>query len=95
MALHWIPANPAVGITLPAKSNVKKDSQAAEAYTPEEQKALAAVLDSKERRGFAAVALMIETGLRVGEVLALRWRDIQLPRRRLTVRATVVRLANK
>lgn len=94
-ALHWIPANPAVGITLPAKSNVKKDSQAVEAYSPDEQKALAAVLDSCERRGFAAVALMMETGLRVGEALALRWRDVQLSRRRLTVRATVVRLANK
>ena len=68
-ALHWIPANPAVGITLPAKSNVKKESQAVEAYTPDEQKVLAAVLDSRARQGFAAVALMIETGLRVGEVL--------------------------
>lgn len=38
---------------------------------------------------------MMETGLRVGEVLALRWRDVQISRQRLIVRATVVRLANK
>lgn len=38
---------------------------------------------------------MLETGLRVGEVLALRWRDIQLSRNRLTVCSTVVRLVNK
>lgn len=94
-ALHWIPANPAVGITLPAKSNVKKDSQAVEAYSPADQQALTRVLDSRARRGYAAIALMMETGLRVGEVLALRWCDIQLQRRRLSVRATVVRLANK
>ena len=38
---------------------------------------------------------MMETGLRVGEALALRWKDVQIARKRLTVRATVVRLANK
>ncbi len=38
---------------------------------------------------------MIETGLRVGEVLALRWRDVNIKRKRLHVCATVVRLANK
>ena len=38
---------------------------------------------------------MLETGLRAGEALALRWRDIHLSRKRLEVHATVVRLANK
>ena len=38
---------------------------------------------------------MLETGLRVGEALALRWRDINLSRKRLCVRSTVVRLTNK
>ena len=41
------------------------------------------------------MALMLETGLRVGEALALRWRDINLSRKRLCVRSTVVRLTNK
>lgn len=94
-ALHQIPANPAVGIRLPARCNVQKPEQAAEAYSPEEQEALSSVLATRARRGYAAIALMMETGLRVGEALALRWRDIQLSRKRLTVRATVVRLANK
>lgn len=44
---------------------------------------------------YSAIALMIETGLRVGEVLALRWQDVQLSRKRINVRNTVVRLANK
>jgi len=42
-----------------------------------------------------AVGLMIETGLRVGEALAFRWKDINLSQKRLRVRSTVVRLANK
>ena len=66
-----------------------------EAYSPEEQEALFRVLDTNSRPGYAAIALMIETGLRVGEVLALRWKDVQISRKRLAVRATVVRLANK
>ena len=94
-ALHQIPADPAVGIRLPTKENVKKDERAVEAYSPEEQEALFRVLDTNSRPGFAAIALMIETGLRVGEVLALCWKDVQISCKRLAVRATVVRLANK
>ena len=94
-ALHLIPANPAVGIRLPARCNVQKCEQSAEPYSPEEQGQLKKVLDSGLRRGYPAIALMLETGLRVGEVLALRWKDVQLSRKRLYVRATVVRLANK
>ena len=94
-ALHEIPANPAVGIKLPARCNVRKVERAAEAYSPEEQAALACELQTYVRPGYAAIALMMATGLRVGEALALRWKDVQLTRKRLMVRATVVRLANK
>ncbi len=94
-ALHQIPANPAVGIRLPSRYNVAKPEKLIEAYSEEEQARLTAVLTTRRRRGYAAILLMMETGLRVGEVLALRWRDIQLSRKRLHVGHTVVRLANK
>lgn len=94
-ALHVIPADPAIGIRLPSRYNVKKPERLIEAYTDEEQTALLNVLSSGRRSGYAAIALMIETGLRVGEALALRWQDVQLPRKRIYVRNTVVRLANK
>ena len=94
-ALHQIPANPAVGIRLPVRSNVQKAERTAEAYSQEEQDALCKELFTRRRRGYAAILLMMETGLRVGEALALRWKDVQIARKRLTVRATVVRLANK
>ena len=94
-ALHLIPANPAVGIHLPARCNVQKAERTAEAYTQEEQKALWMLIDTHQRAGYAAVGLMIETGLRVGEALALRWKDVNLSQKRLRVRSTVVRLANK
>ena len=94
-ALHIIPADPGVGIRLPSRYNVAKPEKIVEAYTAEEQTALLNVISSGRRKGYFAIMLMIETGLRVGEVLALRWQDVQLTRKRIHVRNTVVRLANK
>ena len=82
-ALYQIPADPAVGIRLPSRSNVLKAERTVEAYSQEEQKALWVLIDTHQRAGYATVALMLETGLRVGEALALRWRDINLSRKRL------------
>ncbi len=94
-ALHIIPADPGIGIRLPSRYNVSKPERLIEAYNAQEQTALLNVLSSGRRTGYYAIALMIETGLRVGEVLALRWQDVQLTRKRINVRNTVVRLANK
>lgn len=94
-ALHIIPADPGIGIRLPSRYNVAKPERLIEAYTDKEQTALLKVLSSGRRTGYSAIALMMETGLRVGEVLALRWQDVQLSRKRINVRNTVVRLANK
>lgn len=94
-ALHLIPADPGVGIKLPVRCCIQKAEKIVEAYSLEEQEKLFRVLNLNARPGYSAIALMIETGLRVGEVLALRWRDVQLSRKRLSVRSTVVRLANK
>lgn len=94
-ALHIIPANPAVGIVLPSRCNVRKENKAAEAYTPQEQAALIAILDTHKRKAYDVIALMLETGLRAGEALALRWKDVHIDRKRLNIGATVVRLANK
>lgn len=94
-ALQLIPANSAVGIQLPARCNVQKAERTAEAYTQEEQETLWRLIDTHQRAGYAAVGLMIETGMRVGETLALRWKDVNISRKRLHVRSTVVRLANK
>lgn len=94
-ALHIISADPGIGIRLPSRYNVAKPERLIEAYTDEEQTALRSVVSGRQRNGYAAIALMIETGLRVGEALALRWQDVQLTRKRIYVRNTVVRLANR
>ena len=94
-ALHIISKDPGIGIRLPSRYTVAKPERLIEAYTDEEQTALRSVLYNGQRAGYSAIILMIETGLRVGEALALRWQDVQLTRKRIYVRNTVVRLANR
>ena len=94
-ALHIISKDPGIGIRLPSRYNVAKPERLIEAYTDEEQTALRSVLYNGQRAGYSAIILMIETGLRVGEALALRWQDVQLTRKRIYMRNTVVRLANR
>ena len=92
-SLRLIPSDPTVGLKLPSSSCFEeKDVQA---YTKEEQEKLSAVAKTYRYPGWAAVLLMIETGMRVGEALALRWRDVQIFNKRLYVNATIIRLANK
>lgn len=87
--------NPSVDLKPPSKANVQKAKKKVIAYDKNEQKKLHAVLDTHTREAYAAIDLMIETGLRPGEALALDWDDIELERRRLQVHKTVVNLANK
>lgn len=94
-ALHQIPTNPAVGIELPQRDNVVKKPRDTKAYTPEEQRMLLSVLNDKDRPGYYVVLFMMETGLRIGEVLALDWDDINLTKKSVSVHKTVERLANK
>ena len=94
-AMHHIPIDPTYGIKYPARTNVKKESRDVVAYTEAEQKVLSARFDTYAHPAYAVAALMMETGLRIGEALSLRWSEVEIFRKRLHVRATVVRLANK
>jgi integrase len=73
-----IPANPAHGIALPKTVRFKP-----RVLTLDESKALLAAISHTAMHVPAMLALWC--GLRRGEVLALRWRDIDLDARRLTV----------
>ena len=60
------------------------------AYTPEEVDALLATAAEDGPQSLLAVLLGLDGGLRRGEILALRWDDINLDRLEMTIRATVV-----
>lgn len=90
-AMKIISADPSVGIRLPKAANVSKKTKEVIAYTSEEQDKLFAEIDHNlDSTGYIAVRFMIETGLRVGELLALKWSDIDIPRSRLHVHATLI-----
>ncbi len=79
--------SPAAGLTLPDKD------QRIEYLTHEEAKALLAEAERQARGGggerafslWIAVALGLYAGLRRGEILGLRWQDVDLDARRLNV----------
>lgn len=82
------------GVRLPSESAVKKRRKEVVAYTVAEQERLSRYLMLGRHPSHLAAMLMMETGLRVGEVLALSWDDVDFSRRCLKVRKTVVRLGD-
>lgn len=89
-ANHEIPSDPSIGIKWPSEDKLKRPYKITKAYDNDEQARLWAVLASKAYNGYSANALMLETGLRVGEALALRWNDVDFKKRALHIHSTVV-----
>ena len=90
-AIKIIQADPSVGVRLPVETNLKKRSKDIIAYDKDQQdKLFATILKHKDNVGYLAVVFMIETGIRSGELLALKRKDIQLDRSRMHVHATIV-----
>nr|DAF83200.1 MAG TPA: Integrase [Caudoviricetes sp.] len=82
-------------VRLPSQQAVHKPRRDVCGYSRSEQAALRHVLRTLKRPGYAAALLMMETGLRVGECLALTWDDILWERRALSIYKTVIRLTNR
>ncbi len=89
-AVQWrqLAANPADGVDLP-----QRQPREMAALTPEQARA---VLAAAQEDDLAALwTLMLTAGLRQGELLALRWRDIDLDAGRLAVVASSVRITKR
>ena len=82
------------GVKMPVESMVKKHKKQVVSYTRQQQQALKSVLMRGDSVAWYAVILMLETGARVGEILALCWSDIDWGRRALRINKTVVRLGD-
>ncbi|MBS1801485.1 MAG: site-specific integrase [Acidobacteria bacterium] len=81
---HYAGENPATGVELPEKIPVHEKH----ALTAEQSKRLRAVLPEPVR---TMVQTGILTGLRVGEILGLRWQDVDFPNRLIRVQQAVYR----
>lgn len=92
VSLKIIPDNPAEEIGMPSSKMIKKPREVL-AYTDKEQEKLQAYIETHiDSNAVLCVAFMIETGLRAGEALALRWIDVDTDKHKLHVCATVVNL---
>lgn len=80
------------GARLPSESSMKKRRREVIAYTAREQSLLNEVLMSKPDPVYRADRFMMETGLRVGEVAALEWSDVDWKRKAIKISKTVVRI---
>ena len=81
------------GVKLPSESVVKKHKRCVIAYDREEQRRLTDILFQRLHiPACCAALLMMETGIRIGEAMALTWDDVDWNRRCLRISKTVVRL---
>lgn len=79
--------NPMDGIVLP-----KKKSPEIQLLDDTEQKTLQQYISTHQNRSTLGTAISMTTGLRIGELCPLQWRDIDLEKRILTVRKTMQRI---
>lgn len=80
------------GVKLPSESAVRKHRKEVIAYTKDEQKRLRSVLERGDSPIYFTALLMLETGMRIGEVLALTWSDIDWRRKCVRISKTLVKL---
>jgi integrase len=85
-----IPSNPAAGVrAIVSRPDAEPvEATRARALTADE---LARLLEHLSPRWRLLVRLLAETGLRISEALALRWDDVDLGRRRVSVRRRLYR----
>lgn len=82
------------GVKIPSESAVRKHKKEVIAYTRDEQKKLRRILERGDSPMYYLALMMMETGMRIGEALALRWEDVDFRRRALRIRRTIVRLGD-
>lgn len=73
---------------------VKKRNREMRVLTPQEQNQLVTALESSTDRRSIGVLLSLYTGLRLGEICALRWNGIDLDSQTIHVQETMLRMKN-
>lgn len=80
-----IDASPADGLVRP-----KKKEKKIECFTPDEQKRIVEFALNSGKQKHIGVIICLYTGVRIGELLALDWRDVDLKSRMIQVNKTRV-----
>lgn len=86
--------NPAKGarkIVSTVARRYKKEVGRIDSWTFKESRTLLEIAEAKEKTIYPAVLALLHTGMRRGEMLALRWGDVDFDRLRITIRRAMVR----
>jgi len=95
MAQGLVSAPVYMSVNLPRSESFDEESKDILTYSHEEQDLmLSECLKSEKPQCFVAV-LMLETGMRIGEALALTWDDILWNRRAIRIHSTLIRMSSK
>ena len=84
-----------MSVKLPVESVIKAQKRESIAYSSKEQLRLRASAERINNTGSKAIVLLLETGMRIGELLALTWRDIQWERRAVRIHSTLINPASR
>lgn len=79
-----------MNVILPSPENTNKAKEEVIAYKKPEQMKLVATANDMRSFGSIAAILMLETGIRCGEALALSWRDVEWDRKALYIHKTLL-----
>lgn len=89
--LGTIPRAVHKGVKQPTESSVIAKKREIVAYTEREQARLCRILERGDSPCWYAAILMLDTGMRIGEVMALDWNDIDWRRRCVRIHKTTIR----
>ena len=91
LAIHPIHFN----LSLPKESNLTFEKRDVTAYDDSAQLRLRRVCEQVDDTSARAIIILLETGMRIGELMALDWSDILWSRRAVHIHKTLVDLNNK
>ena len=91
-SMRYIPSNPDDGVSMPKADRALKPRRATRNFLPEEQAKLWREIEKDPRPAFAVIGVLLDTGMRVNEALALNWSDIDFHRKAISVHSTMVRV---
>lgn len=90
-SMRYIPSNPDEGVSLPKSDRALKPRRITRNFTPEDQAKLWREIEKDPRPAYAVVGVLLDTGMRINEALALNWSDIDFRRKAISIHSTMVR----